>query len=336
MKEIRSFLYKIHFHIRGRLLSEAKKRGKEKEFYASYRHMKKNKIKKHNPDNFFAARPNPGAGVGHQIANWTAGYWYAKVFDLKFAHIPFCSSHIPNDVNQWEKYLNLGSDEITFAQLKKDGYKTVKLPIFNGESEEELNFIKEIIDSYGNQRIVFLAEQDQFYYRQYDIIPDLQRKYFAVHSKTEAYRYKEDSYNVAIHVRRGDIVQASGAKNPNLTMRFQENTYFVQALESALEFLSKSHQNIHIYLFSQGKEEDYPEFKKYTNFHFCLDMGAKESFTHMVFADALITSKSSFSYKPALFNQGLKFCPKNFWHGYPSDSNWIMLDDYGFIINGEL
>ena len=47
---------------------------------------------------YFAAMPNPGAGIGHQIANWIAGLWFAEQFGLKFAHIPF------SDV-KWEEFL---------------------------------------------------------------------------------------------------------------------------------------------------------------------------------------------------------------------------------------
>jgi hypothetical protein len=46
-------------------------------------------------------------------------------------------------------------------------------------------------------------------------------------------------------------------------------------------------------------------------------------------ADLLITSKSSFSYKPALLSKGLKVCPKDFWHGYPDTSDWILVDEKG-------
>lgn len=58
-------------------------------------------------------------------------------------------------------------------------------------------------------------------------------------------------------------------------------------------------------------------------------MGAQASFLHMVYADALIMSKSSFSYKPALLNRGIKFCPADFWHGYPKTTDWILLDEEG-------
>lgn len=335
MEVSKKLLYKILFLVRARIISRAKQLGKDRLLYGSYWHEKIYK-RNHNSNNYFASRPNPGAGVGHQIANWTAGFWYAKVFGLKFAHIPFCSSYVPNDENQWEKFLNLYQGEKTVADLKAEGYRIVRLPLFNGESEDEIRYIQQIIDSYGNKKVIFLAEQDQFYFRQYDVIPDLQKKFYAVHKKEEASSYKDKNFNLAIHVRRGDIVPKMGEDNPNLTMRYQSNSYFINALDNALLLLSESYDNIHIYLFSQGEEENFPEFQKYENFHFCLNMSAKDSFVHMVFADALITSKSSFSYKPALFSQGIKFCPKNFWHGYPENNNWILLDDSGNFINGDL
>jgi hypothetical protein len=38
---------------------------------------------------YYSAIPNPGAGIGHQMANWIAGYWFSKQFGLKFAHTSF-------------------------------------------------------------------------------------------------------------------------------------------------------------------------------------------------------------------------------------------------------
>ena len=51
----------------------------------------------------------------------------------------------------------------------------------------------------------------------------------------------------------------------------------------------------------------------------------------MVYADCLITSKSSFSYKPALLSDGIKISPINFWHGYPKTSDWLLASDEGEI-----
>lgn len=273
---------------------------------------------------FFAARPNVGAGIGHQLANWIAGYWFAKQFKLKFAHIPFSNP-------QWEQFFGFYQNEVLYSDLIKMKYKVVRLPIFDEYNRDEIQRIKNIMSAYVGKKVIFLAEQDQFYKEQYGVRAELQEKFYSCEErKKETLIYDKDAFNIAVHVRRGDIVQAPGENKEYLTKRFQSNMYFVHALETALDIL-KDRENINIYLFSQGKESDYPEFKKFKNLHFCLDMGAQESFLHMVYADALITSKSSFSYKPALLNQGIKFVPADFWHGYPESADWIQLEENGLI-----
>lgn len=273
---------------------------------------------------YFAARPNPGAGIGHQMANWIAGYWFAKQFKLKFAHIPFSSE-------QWESFLGFYQGEATYHELKKKGYKIVRIQKFDENNAAERQRVQEIIYSYSGENVVFLAEQDQFYQDQYGVIEDIQKKFYSAPAREQdKLIYDKHCFNIAIHVRRGDIMENLDKANDNISMRFQSNAYFVQALKTALNYL-KDKDHIQIYLFSQGEKLDYPEFLQFENIHFCLDMGAQESFLHMVYADALITSKSSFSYKPALLNQGIKFCPADFWHGYPKDLNWILLDKEGNI-----
>ena len=118
--------------------------------------------------------------------------------------------------------------------------------------------------------------------------------------------------------------------NPNLTMRFLSNDYFYKVLSETLHKV-QTDKPIHIYFFSQGTPEDYPEFNEFQNLHWCMDMNASASFLHMVYADLLITSKSSFSYKPALINRGIKVSPQNFWHGYPKSEQWLLVDNNGNV-----
>ncbi|MDK2379061.1 hypothetical protein P3C19_02620 [Bacteroides fragilis] len=68
--------------------------------YRSYWHYLLHSKQSYAPthDMYFAARPNPGAGIGHQMANWIAGYWWSKQLNLNFAHIPFSTS-------QWDDFL---------------------------------------------------------------------------------------------------------------------------------------------------------------------------------------------------------------------------------------
>lgn len=315
--------------IKRRLWREIVSHTRNKSFYPyiyrSYWHYLLHKNKKDkNTTCYYTARPNPGAGIGHQLANWIAGYWFAKQFDLKFAHLPF-STH------KWETFLGFREGEVSVEALVKKGYKCRKLPLFDETNVKEVELNKKIISSYSGMRIVFIAEQDQFYKNQFEVMEDLQRKFNSASSrKNDKLIYSKENFNIAIHVRRGDIM--SNPENPNLAIRYLSNNYFEKVLQQVITHI-KVDKPIHIYFFSQGNPEDYPEFAKYENLHWCMDMGAQDSFLHMVYADLLITSKSSFSYKPALLNKGIKVCPRNFWHGYPDTEDWIMAENEGEIIS---
>lgn len=278
-----------------------------------------------NPDKsgfYLAALPNPGAGIGHQLANWIAGYWYVRLFGLKFANLPFSTK-------QWDDFLGFGIGEEQTSNLVKRGWKVRRIPRFKETNQEEVQLVKNIMSTYSGQKIVFLCEQDQFYKDQYGVITDIQRKFYSNPMRNkEKLLYDSDNYNIAIHVRRGDIM--ADPDNPNLTMRYLSNDYFEKVLSQVVEMV-ETDKPVHIWFFSQGKPEDYPEFAHFRNLHWCMEMRAQESFLHMVYADLLITSKSSFSYKPALLNCGIKVCPENFWHGYPKTSDWVMVDNSGNV-----
>ena len=293
--------------------------------YRSYWHylFHRNTVINEGCDTYYAARPNPGAGIGHQIANWIAGYWYARQFGLRFAHLPFSSA-------KWGDFLGFGQNEVSVSELRAKGYKVRNLPLFNENNSAEIERCLRIIRSYGNEKVVFIAEQDQFYKAQYGVMGDLKQKFYSAASrKNDHLKYSKEHFNIAIHVRRGDIMV--DPSNPNLAMRYLSNDYFEKVLKQVVDRIHTD-RPIHIYFFSQGESKDYPEFEHFSNLHWCMDMGAQESFLHMVYADLLITSKSSFSYKPALLCNGIKVCPRNFWHGYPDSEDWIMVENDGTII----
>lgn len=288
--------------------------------YWHYRFFSKNQQSEHW--NYYTAMPNSGAGIGHQMANWIAGHWYARMFGLQFAHTPFSSE-------KWERFLGFGVNEQSVENMLNNGYKKVKLPLFDEHNPAEVALTRDIINSYRGQRVVFLAEQDQFYKNQYGLVDELRAKFHNVTTrKNDVSIYSKANFNIAIHVRRGDIVAGQANQNPNLLLRWQDNSYFERVLSTVVNHVYPQ-KTIAIYLFSQGVRSEFPEFEKYKNIHFCLDMNAQDSFLHMVNADVLITSKSSFSYKPALLSNGIKISPKNFWHGYPAAQDWILVEDDG-------
>ena len=139
--------------------------------YKAYWNARYNKSVEIKKVNYLTAIPNPGAGIGHQMANWNAGYWYAKQFDLTFCHYPF-SSH------NWELFLGFGNKEVQYKELiDKKGFKKVRLPLFDENNKAEISLIKKIINSYGTQKVVFVCELDQFYKNQYGVIKEIKQEY---------------------------------------------------------------------------------------------------------------------------------------------------------------
>jgi hypothetical protein len=320
---------KIHYY----LIASHRNEPYEKyiSYYCSYRYSLKHENIKEENINYLAARPNPGAGIGHQMANWIAGYWFAKKFGLNFAHIPFSNDHNPFVSNEWDTFLGFGEGEILVSDLLHNGYKKVLLPLFDENRQEQIEIIKKIIISYSNKRAVFICEQDQFLRNQYYVMNELQQKFYSAFSrKNDIIQYNKNHINIAIHVRRTVIIDGKIIKESQeaMDLRWLSEDYYIKVLSQILKSISIN-KPISIWLFSTGNEEEFLDFKKYGDIHFCSGMNEYQTFAHLIFADILITSKSSFSYKPALICKGIKICPRNFWHGYPDAKDWILCDNDG-------
>jgi hypothetical protein len=329
------FLSNIKYKIKRRTWSRFVSKIRDKTFYPkiykSYWHARFHTPGQPvSPVNYYTAVPNSGAGIGHQLANWIAGFWYARQFGLQFAHTPFVQE-------KWEYFLGFGEGEVAAEVLiKKHGYKKILLPLFDEFNIDEIAVIRKIVHSYSDRKVVFVSEQDQFYRDQFGVMDDIRRKFHHAKARKEDHLiYDKDFFNIAVHVRRGDVVNKQKTDNPNLLMRWQDAGYFERVLSTVIETI-KPDKPIAIYLFSQGDRSAFSEFEKFDNMHFCMEMSPVDSFLHMVNADLLITSKSSFSYKPALLSNGIKICPKNFWHGYSNAPDWILVDDDGCFDSKQL
>ncbi len=293
--------------------------------YPSYWHyfFNKNSLKLDEisgaTDQYLTQKPDYGAGIGHQMANWNSGLYFSGLFGLKYAHTPFSSP-------KWENFFGFGEHEVSADSLiDLAEFKKVRLPRFDSRSEKHIDLIRLIIRSYAGEKVLFQFEINQGYSRQSDTSPILQQKFFQADGrKNDHLIFDKSSFNIALHIRRRMAIETDEMWKD----RGLDNSYFSKVLDRTLATIQTS-KKIEIYLFSQGSEADFPEFQKFDNLHFCMDMNPYDSFLHMVYADLLISSKSSFSYKPALISKGLKICPSSFWHTYPSTSDYILATNDG-------
>lgn len=301
--------------------------GKCKFLYRSYRHYCAGKSKKCEPDKtlYLTAKPNRGAGIGHQMDGWMAGYYWAVYFNIKYAYSPFPDA-------KWNQVLGLGENLVSAEELiKKYGYKKRNLPYFKMDNPVEVEEIKAIIKSHTGGKYVFCLALDQFCDSQYEISQDIKELYRKAQAReTDNRFYSKNDFNIMIHIRRGDIINKNGKIPEEYKQRWLNNEYYINVLNKILPLIPRERQ-IKIYLFSQGKREDFSEFNKYREIKYCLDISEQDTFVALTNADILITGKSSFSYDAALLSGGIKICPENFWCSYPDWEEWILAGD-----NGEL
>jgi hypothetical protein len=298
--------------------------------YRSYWHRKRNtgalsSAPGNEKHHYLTQVPNHGAGIGHQLANWNSGLYFANFYNLRFAHSQFSTE-------RWENFFGFGEGEVKASDLMKDGkFKVIRLPRFNSLDSREMSLIGEIISSYQEPNILFLLELDQGYMTQCETFETLSHKFFKASARSsDKLIYAADKFNIAIHVRRGDILTTK-----KLNARVLGNEYYSTILYKVFRAIGTT-KNVEVYLFSQGNTFDFPEFESYHNIHYCLDMGAVETVLHLIKADLLIGSKSSFSYKPALISDKIHICPETFWHKYPSRPNYILADNEGNFDEGQL
>ena len=318
----RNFSERLKQRTRSEFLRRASKTSFYPYFYPATWRAKLSRVKRpqNSPNRFITAVPNIGAGIGHQMANWIAGLYAAEFFELRFADSPF-----PDP--EWEAFLGLGgNDPLAKELVKSQGYRKVRLPRFDFNKPDEVARIRQITTSYTG-KVCFFCEMDQWCGDLHRMSTDLGERFRAAASrKNETLSFHPDRLSIAVHVRRGDICQSDQEpENANLSMRWLDDDYFLGILDKIYAALPNEIEP-ETFVFTQGDAEDYKVFTRFLNAKICTEMGAIESFRHMVFADILVTSRSSFSFKPALLNRGLKVCPNGFWQAYPQSNDWQIVD----------
>ena len=133
-------------------------------------------------------------------------------------------------------------------------------------------------------------------------------------------RFKNDRTNVAVHIRRlGNFERENNRFRPGT--HDTPNSYYLDTMNLIRNRYSDKNLLFHVY--SQGSETDFQELAgSDTIFH--LNEKVLNTFTDLIFADILVTCRSSFSYLAALFsNNDIYYLP--FWH--PPLSHWNIISE---------
>lgn len=251
--------------------------------------------------------------------------------------------NIGNDLNHM---LNLKDQLYSREALEKDiargKIKVIDLPEFEihipsnqHEDAAIYQLVDQFIQSYPGPNIAFRIKNNRFGDYEYASTRSWfidaymkARKDFPI-----ALSYDPSKLNIAIHIRRGDLLP--GRQFSDLSSRMLPDAWYLNALDAALQNVQKP---IAIHIFSEGKNGQYHSengtpfswvnhFKKMPyEIHEHIDSDFLSTFHHLIQADILIGSKSGMSHLAGMLNEKIKLMPK-MWHSYRGANQILELPD---------
>lgn len=256
-------------------------------------------------------------GGGAQISARISAMICADLKGLTYAHSPVADvAHAPAGMapaawsQAWEYFFNLGSGEVTAAEIEARGYPVVAVPKPHRffPRSRRLHVVAHCHKVTDHHPKAWAA-----------IAPRLREKYL-LSPKPELAGYDDGRVQIAVHLRRGDV-----GSSGRFSERFTADEVVLSRLKAVLDALGPDRATVR--LFSQGAPDDFRAFID-LGVHLHLDDDVFETFHHFVRSDVLFVAKSTFSYLGGVIG-GNVCLYEPFWH--PALPGWLGPED----ISGE-
>lgn len=257
-------------------------------------------------------------GMGAQAQAIYSAMLYCKLNKISYCHSPLKSiahntDNNPDFANDVEQFFNFSDGETAIKEVVAD----LEIIDLDNSTLKTIFILFHYLFS-TNCKYIFSRSHFHNYINrhaaEYPIIQKELRRKFYKYAKPETAVYNANEINIAVHLRRGDV-------NKTYTTRFTDNNKIIQLLQQLQQLSMDSSVSFKIHIFSQGKEEDFLEFKPYASIH--LNGNIFEDFMYLTKADILFMAKSSYSYCAALLSEGL-IIYEPFWH--PPLKDWKIIN----------
>jgi hypothetical protein len=233
-------------------------------------------------------------GFGSQFQSIIYAAIYAELNNKDYLYSPFISmehnySNDPNFIEKKEVLINfIGSFRINTDMVLQRSMSIQPFQVFFDQN------IESCVNSNALKRIkeVFRLNKDP-------------------HS------YFDDNYlNIAVHIRRPNShdSRSVGTDAPD--------DIYLKIINYLRDFYCLKNPLFHIY--SQGDVGIFEKIYKCSDVVFHINETIEDTFSSMVFADALVIGSSSLSYVAGILSEGTVYYVP-FWH--PPLPNWIVLDE---------
>jgi len=243
-------------------------------------------------------------GMGGQFQRVIGIMALAKKYNLTYVHTPIKEmEHLPSPhyLEQIENYFQIKDNYPPSNSIQYDEEYDMEIA-----SEIVITNAKELVARTGKNVLIKIFLPQRILDRDPDCYQLVLPKIREMKQKWLLPYFLPNKTNIAIHIRRGDV-----NSNDHPT-RFTPIEYYYRLVESFNEKFPDSN----ICIFSEENKENKDEFtifSKKPQVRVLLNLDILTTFEHLVHADILVTSKSSFSYLAGLLNTN-RVVYMDFWH----------------------
>lgn len=229
-------------------------------------------------------------GFGAQVQQIIANFCYADLHNIVFCHRPFDKmehnyDNDPDFIAKKEDLLNFMGNIITIEQAREQGY------------EIQENFC---VDFFNENMERCLASLEKV------------KRIFRANKQHLGNYFNNGRFNIAVHIRR---------YNPHDGRIYGSRDLPDRLYLRVINKLRKKygHLNPLIHIYSQGEKEN---FKKYKGKDIVLHLNesVEDTYLGLVFADVLVTGRSSLSYTAGYLSDGIVYY--NFYRGGAPLPQW--------------
>lgn len=300
------------------------------------------KYEKHEGCCYVVPRINYGAGVGHQLACWAAGYNFSEYYNIGFVnpHLWINGGHQEEDDKVvetygifkceksslvWDKLLGIDSVGIDLNDIELQKYRLIELPPFSQTDISCMLEIEKLLYECNKKNVIFILALDQNF-RGWPTAKFLQDNFWNSEiRKNDNIKYSKSTYNIAIHVRRGDVTSS-------MVERYKSDEFYLEAIKSIRNVSNNKGKPVRFYIISEGPESNFKEFVSNSDVELLVSMNSKEAFLHLIYADACLISPSGFAAIAAAISHGERYSPSEY-RVFSDEIRWTYLNEDGRIIN---
>jgi len=249
---------------------------------------------------------NRNAGIGHNLDFFLYLIFILQTNDiykhLKYIHIPFKSKSI-----HYDKIFCIDHhSSINPYDLKLNEKIVTSIDDLLINDDKMLLMLHEHQIKISEDKMLDNIKFIMFYNNQVPSIYKLTHTYLL---------YDKDSINIAVHIRRGDIMLDTNVPKNQYISRYLPNTYFVDVIKQIRNIMPNV--NLNIIIISEGDINQFAEFDEINDLpniqlNFLLGNRKIETYDtklkvigNLIFNDILITSPSGFSCIASIYSTGL-------------------------------